>query len=74
LDAASDWTPAQLKIIVANGLKMTAMPAWNVRHPEAQAWDIVAFLERLRGMTQAEYVQMRRDLRNRTARAQNGRQ
>jgi len=74
LDAAREWTPSQLKIIISNGLKMTAMPAWNVRHPDAQSWDIVAFVEQLRGMTPARYAQMRHDLRNRTARAQNGRQ
>jgi mono/diheme cytochrome c family protein len=73
LDAAHEWTPSQLKIIISNGLKMTAMPAWNVRHPDAQTWDIVAFVEHLRGMTPTRYAQMRRDLRNRTARAQNGR-
>jgi hypothetical protein len=59
LDAARQWTPSELKIIIANGLKMTAMPARNVRHPDSQSWDLVAFLERLRGMPAAEYVRMR---------------
>jgi len=68
LDAARQWTPSELKIIIADGLKMTAMPGWNVRHPDAQTWDLVAFLERLRGMTAAEYAQMRIQLRKRSAR------
>lgn len=63
LDAARQWTPSELKIIIANGLKMTAMPAWNARHPESQTWDAVAFLEQLRGMPAAEYARMRADLR-----------
>lgn len=63
LDAARQWTPSELKVIVANGLKMTAMPAWNVRHPESTSWDVVAFLEELRGMPAAQYARMRADLR-----------
>jgi mono/diheme cytochrome c family protein len=67
LDAAREWRPPELKIIVSNGLKMTAMPAWNVRHPDAQSWDIVAFIEQLHGMRPAQYAQMRRALNSRTA-------
>lgn len=59
LDAARQWTPAELKVIVANGLKMTAMPAWSASHSDAEAWDMVAFVEQLHGMTAAQYAQMR---------------
>jgi mono/diheme cytochrome c family protein len=59
LDAARQWTPSELKVIVANGLKMTAMPAWSATHSDAQAWDMVAFIERLHGMTAAQYTRMR---------------
>jgi mono/diheme cytochrome c family protein len=67
VDAARQWTAAQLKLIVSNGVKMTGMPAWDVRLPESQLWDIVAFLEQLDGMPPAIYEQMRRDLRRHSA-------
>lgn len=71
LDAARQWTPSELKVIVANGLKMTAMPAWNARHPESQAWDLVAFLEQLHGMPAAEYARLRAQLQKASPRAGN---
>lgn len=61
LEAARQWTPAQLKVIVSNGLKMTAMPAWSATHSDAEAWNVVAFLEQLHGMTASQYARLRRD-------------
>jgi len=60
LDAARRWTPAQLKVIVADGVKMTAMPAWSLTLGEAETWDLVAFLEALPYLSAADYQAMRR--------------
>ena len=40
-------TPAQLYWVVKNGIKMTAMPAWEFRMSEEDLWALVAFLKRL---------------------------
>jgi mono/diheme cytochrome c family protein len=42
-----DRTPAQLFWVVKNGIKMTAMPAWEFRMPEDDIWAVVAFLKNL---------------------------
>jgi len=52
------WKPAELFWIVKNGIRMTAMSAWGETHSDDKIWDIVAFLERLPGMTAAQYQQM----------------
>ena len=58
--AVKYWTPAQLYWIVKNGVKMTAMPAWGKSHSDEKLWAIVAFLEKLPDMTQAQYQEMDR--------------
>ena len=50
--------PAELFWIVKHGVKMTAMPAWGKSHSDDKLWAIVAFLEKLPGMTAAQYRQM----------------
>ncbi len=59
LDAARRWTPAQLQVIVADGVKMTAMPAWSTTLSPDEIWDIVAFLEGLPGVSATEYAEIR---------------
>jgi mono/diheme cytochrome c family protein len=59
LDAARRWTPAELDWIVANGVKMTAMPAWGEVRSDAQVWDLVAFLEALPSLSPADYARLR---------------
>jgi mono/diheme cytochrome c family protein len=54
-EAAKDWTPAELYWIVKNGVKMTGMPAFAPTHSEKELWAMVAFLEKLKGMTPTEY-------------------
>jgi mono/diheme cytochrome c family protein len=60
LDAARQWTPSELYLIVGQGVKMTGMPAWTFRRTDAQLWDIVAFLEALPKMSPADYQRLRR--------------
>lgn len=56
--AAERWKPAELFWIIKHGVRMTAMPAWGNTHSDAKIWAIVAFLEKLPGMTAAQYQQM----------------
>ncbi|HUW28082.1 MAG TPA: c-type cytochrome [Sulfuriferula sp.] len=41
--------------VIKHGLKMSAMPAWGFSHDDATIWSMVAFVEKLPGMTPAEY-------------------
>ena len=58
LDAAHKWSAAQLFVIVHDGVKMTAMPAWGEAEPPARIWAVVAFLEALPGLSAADYQQL----------------
>lgn len=55
-DAVEHWEPRHLFWIVANGVKMTGMPAWPAEEREDDVWLVVSFLERARTMSAAEYV------------------
>jgi len=41
--------------IIDHGIKMTAMPAWGKSHSEEEIWNMVAFLQKLPGMSPAQY-------------------
>jgi cytochrome c1 len=58
---ALEWTPAELYWVTKNGLKMTAMPAWEYRYPDADLWAIVAFLKVLPKLTVADYAAFKGD-------------
>jgi len=53
-DAAKRYTAGELFWILKHGLKMTGMPSWG-DHGDDDLWNAVAFLEKLPGMTPAEY-------------------
>jgi mono/diheme cytochrome c family protein len=53
--AAKGWTPAELYVIIKHGIKMSGMPAWKPTHSEEEIWELVAFLELLPTMPEAEY-------------------
>ena len=52
---ALEWTSAELYWVTKNGLKMTAMPAWEFRYPDEDLWAIVAFLRQLPKLTVGDY-------------------
>ena len=54
-EAAKDWTPAELYVIVKRGIKMSGMPAWEPTHSGEELWSIVAFLKLLPTMPATEY-------------------
>jgi mono/diheme cytochrome c family protein len=59
LDAARNWTPAQLKMIIGDGVRMTGMPAWRTALSDAQQWDIVAFVEAMPYLSAGDYQKLR---------------
>ena len=54
-EAAKEWTPAELFVIIKRGIKMSGMPAWEPTHSGDEIWAMVAFLRVLPGMPAAEY-------------------
>ncbi|WP_297460776.1 cytochrome c [Ferrovum sp.] len=50
--------PREAFWVIKHGLKMTAMPAWGIGHDDATIWSMVAFLQKLPGMTSAQYHAM----------------
>ncbi len=54
-EAASDWTPAELYWIIKNGIKMSGMPAFGLTHDERELWGMVAFVQKLPGMSAERY-------------------
>jgi len=44
--------------IIKHGLKMTGMPAWGLTHEDGRIWSMVAFLQKLPGMTSAQYQEL----------------
>jgi mono/diheme cytochrome c family protein len=59
LDAARQWSPGELYRIIRDGVKMTAMPAWDTTLSDAQVWDCVGFLEALPYLSAADLARMR---------------
>lgn len=55
VEAASEWSAAELTWIVRNGIKYTGMPAFGGAHDEQALRDIVAFVEQLPAMTPETY-------------------
>lgn len=60
VQTAVEWTPAELYWVTRNGLKMTAMPGWEFRYPDADLWAIVAFLRQLPRLSAAGYAALER--------------
>ena len=57
-EARHKWSDSELYWIVSNGLKMTAMPAWQHRLDEAQMWHVVAFVRQtLPTLTPKQYAE-----------------
>jgi mono/diheme cytochrome c family protein len=51
----SDLSPAEMFWVIKHGIRMTGMPAWGPTHPNAQLWELVAFIRRLPALTSAAY-------------------
>ena len=55
VDASVKWRAEELYWITRNGIKMSGMPAWQHRLPDADLWALVAFMQRLPTLTAAEF-------------------
>ncbi len=54
--SAEHMSAAELFWAIKNGIRMTGMPAWGPTHKDDELWDIVAFVQKLPGMTKSEYL------------------
>ena len=60
IDAARHWRTRELYWIVRHGIRMSGMPAWQLRLSDADLWAVVGFLGRLPLLSPADYdAQMR---------------
>jgi mono/diheme cytochrome c family protein len=55
---ADEWDPAQLFVIIRNGVRMTAMPAWSKTRQDPQLWAIVAFVKEIGKTSPEEYQRL----------------
>ena len=53
--ASAKFGSAELYWITRHGIKMSGMPAWQHRVPDADLWALVAFMQRLPRLTAAEF-------------------
>ncbi len=56
VDARQRWNARELYWITRHGIKMSGMPAWQLRLDDAQLWDVVAFVRRLPDLTPQAYA------------------
>ena len=55
-DVVKEREPAQLFWVIKNGIKMTGMPGFAlIKVDDKEIWDIVAFLKKLPGVSEADY-------------------
>jgi len=55
VDAARHWRARELYWIVRHGIRMSGMPAWQLRLSDADLWAVVGFLDRLALLSPADY-------------------
>ena len=48
--------PAEAFWVIKHGIKMTAMPAWGASHDDTAIWGLVAFIDKLPSLSEAQYV------------------
>ena len=48
--------PAEAFWVIKHGIKMTAMPAWGASHDDTAIWGLVAFINKLPSLSEAQYV------------------
>ena len=63
VDSARNWSKSDLYIILLQGVKMSAMPAWGEILPDRELWNLVAFLDAMPNLSPADYRAMREKVR-----------
>ena len=54
--AAQEWSPQEVFWMVKHGIKMSAMPAFGTTHDDPTIWSIVAFVNQMPQMNEAQYA------------------
>lgn len=54
-------SPAEQFWVIKHGLKLTAMPAWGPTHDDQAIWGMVAFLQKLPGLSPQAYAALTAD-------------
>jgi len=54
-DLVASESPAELFWAIKHGIRMSGMPAWS-EHGDDELWSIIAFIEKLPGMTEPDYA------------------
>lgn len=55
-EAASEWSPEEIRWIVSHGLKMTGMPAFGQHHKPDEIVALTAFVTSLPGLSANDYA------------------
>ncbi|TPE49711.1 c-type cytochrome [Amaricoccus solimangrovi] len=55
-EAATEWMPEEIHWIVANGIRMSAMPAFGAHHTPEELVALTAFVDALPGLTPEDYA------------------
>ncbi len=58
VDARRHWQPRELYWLTRHGIKMSGMPAWQLRLTEGELWSVVAFMQRLPDLNARQYAQL----------------
>ncbi|EKS72718.1 cytochrome c family protein [Burkholderia sp. SJ98] len=56
--AKTEVDPRHAFWVIKHGLKMSAMPAWGKTHDDETIWSMVAFLNKLPGMSAQQYTNL----------------
>lgn len=56
IDAARRWQPREVYWITRHGIKMSGMPAWELRLSEDELWAVAAFVDQLASLSPAAYA------------------
>lgn len=54
-EVAGRWSDSELHWIIANGIKMTGMPAFGATHREKEIWALVDFIRAISGRSPTQY-------------------
>ncbi len=58
VDARRHWQPRELYWLTRHGVKMSGMPAWQLRLTEDELWSVVAYMQRLPDLNAQQYGQL----------------
>jgi mono/diheme cytochrome c family protein len=56
MEAAGEWTPAEIYWILKHGIKMSAMPSFGSTHSDADLWKLAGFVKRLPTISPQTYA------------------